>query len=77
MAHKRERRGQQADDEGQAEVERCEGGVACAEEEEGEGLEYLELVRFGVESCFEGAGEGWRKENGEYGEYGESGGERL
>ena len=40
-------------------------------------MEYLELVRFGVESCFEGAGEGWRKENGEYGEYVESGGERL
>jgi hypothetical protein len=36
LAHECERRGEQADDEGEAEVERGEGGVACAEEEEGQ-----------------------------------------
>jgi hypothetical protein len=77
LAHKCERRGQQADDEGQAEVEGCEGGVACAEKEEGEGLEDLELLGFRVEGGFEDVGESWGEEGGEEGEDVEGGGERL
>ena len=63
LAYERERRGEQADDEGQAEIQRGESGVACAEEEEGEGLEDLELLGFGVEGGFEGVGEGWGEED--------------
>jgi len=77
LAHERERSGQQADDEGQAEVERCESGVAGADEEEGEGLQDLQLVGFGVEGGFEGVGERWGEEDGEGGEDVEGGGERL
>jgi hypothetical protein len=63
LAHKSERGGEQAEDEGEAEVEGCECGIGCAEEEEREGLQDKELLGGGMEVGAEEVGEeGWKED---------------